>query len=1399
MKKILPFILLLVSCFISKATDPALRALEIRQVLDKTEYMPEDIALIRDCVSTDDNFAPALEDMTAGRPISLESYFLSYEGLVNILEKARIFDDDNYRFALLKSMEGGWNALDYDIFFKRLGQFDDNIEHYVKDEDLRMQWTLLKEGKITDDMRLNDVWNSNDLVFAIIEYLKNRKIDTELKYHLAFQVLESISNGIGYIEDFDRWVAEMRQTLAIIRPGCQASSDDLKYLETAAAYALNPMALSRLVELERMDAKFANRPTELISLWLHLSTIYSFSEKQARAIDMALKAKCLSDSLVNGCKLQVNPYQAVATASAVVLGMAYLSEKDTTRMRDTYSPILMPDYTDGATLLTTIRKQRLLIYNLLQSAGLYDSGDLIASYIRGLDYETNVPALSIGQAWAGFYKNNHGVETEGESLIALAKQTIANHPMEQSIIAQINELEGLYYFSINKPELAEGIYNSAIEYYNLYDRYFEISNILSVLTKAFWRVGDQEKAILYADDYWDVRQKTFVPLYRCFQDFEIQLILACANPDAEKKIKALQRLSKLCEEYNNFVVLSYCCQIIAENYAMNPQLKDATAKAYEYYETAFSLAAGNSDSPAFFQDLINIVNSYSAFLDRSGDLKRRSELSMAVIDEVEKSGQELGYVYVNFLSTSLIASINNNNLFDIFFFSTKLKNIVSIYLNDKGVEGYARAVLLGMVMPPLSSVMAWYIDTAGVENAKQMLGFGEDELLSYLDQTINDYSSQVSDSDWNFTNLHNAKIRLLIASKRYEEASSELDNLSQNPYYGGQTEMADFMPFFRLTIAQGRNDYEEVSRLLSLPGIDDLLNSENYCYNLSTMTNLFLRIEDVSSRNGDFAKAMDYARRRHSIVRDFIEKQYAALSEGERASLFAAGTTSANDILSYLPRVDTSDNRKLAFDASMYFRNLLLESSNAQRRAIYATKDSALIADYEKYSFLRHDAAKNNTDISQVARENLFASIRQMEADIASRCDGFNSLMIRRNTSWRDVAKKLRKDEVAIEFIRSFDIDCKENIYGALIVTRGCSAPEYVGLMRESELIRAMEPMKTSTRLENGVNRVYRYINNGKILYNQLWKPIEEYLEGVSTVYYAPTGLLSTVAFAAIEDSTRTPISSRFNLKMLSSTSQIVSTSKKGKEKPSGTMTIFGAVKYDADLSKAEERGGEWANLPESAVEISYVDSLCHSNGRISSVVYSGENASEHNFRNLSGSSPDMLLMSTHGFYQDSRTASLGKYYLNKKISSDSLPNLQIDPLLRGGIILYDANAVWNDEEERPDETDGVLTAMEISGIDLSNTRLAILSACETGLGEDIGSEGISGLQRGFKLAGVESLVMSLWKVNDAAGSLFMRRFHDLLINSSMERHDAFRATQLELREKYPSSPFLWAPFIMLD
>ncbi|MCC6279519.1 MAG: CHAT domain-containing protein [Saprospiraceae bacterium] len=137
--------------------------------------------------------------------------------------------------------------------------------------------------------------------------------------------------------------------------------------------------------------------------------------------------------------------------------------------------------------------------------------------------------------------------------------------------------------------------------------------------------------------------------------------------------------------------------------------------------------------------------------------------------------------------------------------------------------------------------------------------------------------------------------------------------------------------------------------------------------------------------------------------------------------------------------------------------------------------------------------------------------------------------------------------------------------------------------------------------------------------------------------------------------------------------------------------------------------------------------------------------------------------------------------------------------MVRSGLLMAGANQAWQTGKKVDGLEDGILTAYEISQMDLSGTELVVLSACETGLGDLEGNEGVYGLRRAFKIAGAKYLIMSLWKVNDQSTRELMTEFYRQWLENGQTIPDAFTAAQKTLRKKYPDAPYHWAGFVLVE
>jgi CHAT domain-containing protein len=409
-----------------------------------------------------------------------------------------------------------------------------------------------------------------------------------------------------------------------------------------------------------------------------------------------------------------------------------------------------------------------------------------------------------------------------------------------------------------------------------------------------------------------------------------------------------------------------------------------------------------------------------------------------------------------------------------------------------------------------------------------------------------------------------------------------------------------------------------------------------------------------------------------------------------------------------------------------------------------------------------------------------------------------------------DLQEKMNDDEAVIEFVRFDYYDNRWTdtvMYAAYVLRNKQPVPVFIPLFEESQL-QALFDSAGSTAVEQA-NSFYRGLKKkndnagviGEKLYQLVWKPLEKELEGVKAISYSPAGLLYNIALHAIPVDSQTLLLDRYSFSQFTSTRLIAKRKVDQLNKDSIDIVLFGDPVFDlvktgqadtATVTSYGRRGGKdkWDALPGTASEVRTIDQLFRQYGKSSS--FTGVSATELAFKGLHQRSPGFLHIATHGFFlpapekrKKDAAVSLGNSYSSAE-----------NPLMRSGLVFAGANYAWSGKQVEAGKEDGIATAYEISHLDLSRTELVVLSACETALGDVRGSEGVFGLQRGFKMAGVKKMIVSLWQVPDQETAELMTAFYSYWLKGDPIKA-AFARAQADMRVKY--SPFYWAAFVLVE
>lgn len=490
------------------------------------------------------------------------------------------------------------------------------------------------------------------------------------------------------------------------------------------------------------------------------------------------------------------------------------------------------------------------------------------------------------------------------------------------------------------------------------------------------------------------------------------------------------------------------------------------------------------------------------------------------------------------------------------------------------------------------------------------------------------------------------------------------------------------------------------------------------------------------------------------------------------------------------------------FDNQLALKSSLLNGDKKVLKSVRNTEDSALISLYDnwtaKRSFLSrvYTLSLKEMERKKIDLERLKQEINELEKELAKRSTIIAKDINDQNITWQDIQKALKPKEAAIELVRfkgTGDSNVDTVYYAALIVTPEVKFPELVLLKNGVEL--------ETELLENYRNSIMGF-QKDTLSFINYWKPIGESVRGIEKVYFSANGVFNLINLNTIYNpETNNYLIDEINFQLLTSTKDILEYTEDGKLRNDQLDAhLFGNPTYNIDNSQyktlsteqsdqEQTRGIEnfkaglpttFKSLPYTEREIKLIEKILSQND-LSTYLYIGTDASEEHIKELKD--PTILHIATHGFFA---IDSIGKA---------SAPTFEVPSLLSTGLILSGITNYY-ESELRPMGEDGMLTSFECTTLDLDRTELVVLSACDSGLGELGNSEGVYGLQKGFKVAGAKSILMSLWQVSDLTTQELMTTFYEEWLKSG-DKLEAFRYAQQKLRKKYPD-PYYWGGFVMV-
>ena len=546
------------------------------------------------------------------------------------------------------------------------------------------------------------------------------------------------------------------------------------------------------------------------------------------------------------------------------------------------------------------------------------------------------------------------------------------------------------------------------------------------------------------------------------------------------------------------------------------------------------------------------------------------------------------------------------------------------------------------------------------------------------------------------------------------------------------------------------------SELKTLPVTEKYLSTMVYTNSLNTIASCYYELDQ-------FDEAARYFSLYTENLRNMLQEKFLLLTDVDRWRVWNEQQQHIDDYRFNIAAIPDDKTDVMAlyipvlYDMELISKGIMLNSVIEFEKILEQNGDKDLTKTYKTIKENQQQIDELQTTPSDDNLQKVLTLKQEnsnLQQKLMSGCAAYGDYTEYLSYTWRDIQSQLGEHDVAIEFttVPLSPLD-KDNYILALILT--------------SKGVPAMSVISTKAILKNLKNKEDLYDNSQ--YYNLIWGVMQEHLIGKKRVYFAPDNNLSDIAIEYLNDGQQT-FFEKYEVYRLSSTKELCRNYSETMD--SKSITIFGDIDYNTELV-AEKRGGiSFGQLKYGKEEIdgikSYVKKVFKTN------IYDGRKATEKQFRKLSDKNPMILHISSHGEYDGD----------DKIAETDAMDN---------SLLALSGANVGSDDILN----DGIITAADVAQMNLRQCDLAVLSACNTGIGGK-GTDGIFGLQRGFKNAGVHSLLMSLKPVYDESTAKLMIAFYQGLAKGKSKRQSLLDA-QNEIKSMEYKEGKYWAPFILLD
>lgn len=588
---------------------------------------------------------------------------------------------------------------------------------------------------------------------------------------------------------------------------------------------------------------------------------------------------------------------------------------------------------------------------------------------------------------------------------------------------------------------------------------------------------------------------------------------------------------------------------------------------------------------------------------------------------------------------------------------------------------------------------------------------------------------------------------------------------------------------------EAEEDFDAALALyLETANLDTLLQSK---YHPNYLNTLFNTARCYSKMNNS-EQAFNYYQQSIDLQLQLLNDYFGNFSEATRLAYRLRAMGNFDVFNTYATAAVHPTYPSLIENINLATKNRVLDYTVQTKKTLFQAEDKAVL---ERYIFwLKQKAVLTDLYLKSEADRQLLGlsidSIQQLSNELEKELTRYAKRQISGNqqVTVRDIQASLKPQEAAIDYFNYVVADeygpfPDSVFYYAVIIRPEWTQPKLVKLLDKKELQEIFSYTANYT-LNAEVNH---------LLYQKIWAPLEAYLEGVKNVHVSPDGLLHQISFAGLfpDAATDAVLLDKYQFNYYSNLGDLV------QEKPAivstnSTVLLMANIDYNADLVTINPNSSQYfTSLSGTAKELQ----LLQTNEALSTYqfhVFQNQAATEPTLtKEINSTQPSIIHLATHGYFITKSETTANTKTLGDRIRAAD------NAFLRSGLVFSGVNKRWVDSISVAPEKDGILTALEVANLDLSATDLVVLSACNTGRGDVTDGEGVFGLQRAFKMAGVEHILVSLWKIPDTQTATLMNHFYTFLA-AKKTPSEALLLAQKKMQKVYPS-PFDWAGFVLFE